>query len=120
MALAVAALSMRQEFAPVKYWIEAIENPEGDHSEQVAQFNKWGAAHNINVCDMDSVAIALRQDRCLTIVDNAVQLWLPDTAYFRKKPDFKEYVNTHLMPYWREHGFPPQCRPLDEGDFECD
>jgi hypothetical protein len=22
--------------------------------------------------------------------------------------------------YWRQHGFPPQCRPLDEQDFECD
>jgi len=120
MALAVAALSMRQEFAPVKYWIEAIENPDGDHTEQVAQFNKWGAAQNITVCDMDSVAIALRQEQCLTLVENAVQLWLPETAYFRKKPAFKEFVNTHLMAYWQEHGFPPQCRPLDGGDFDCD
>jgi len=120
MALAVAALSMRQEFAPVKYWIEAIEDPEGDHTEQVTQFNRWGAARNIDVCDMDSVAIALRQDQCLTMVENAVQLWLPDTAYFRKKPAFKAYVNTHLMAYWREYGFPPQCRSTDDGDFECD
>ncbi len=120
MALAVAALSMRQEFAPVKYWIEAIEDPEGDHSEQVAWFNRWGAAQNITVCDMDSVAIALRQDQCLTMVANAVQLWLPDTAYFRKKPAFKEFVNEHLMTYWQANGFPPQCRSLDNGDFECD
>ena len=35
-------------------------------------------------------------------------------------PTFKEYVNTHLMSYWQEHGFPPQCRALEEGDFECD
>jgi TolB-like protein/tetratricopeptide (TPR) repeat protein len=120
MALAIAALAMRDQFAPIKYWIEAIENPDEDHSARVAYFNQWGAAHNITVCDMDSLAIALRQDQCLPTVENATQLWLADTAYFRKKPAFKEFVNTHLLAYWQENGFPPQCRALDDGDFECD
>jgi len=25
----------------------------------------------------------------------------------------------HLPEYWRKHGFPPQCRPMGELDFEC-
>ncbi|MHA6287640.1 tetratricopeptide repeat protein [Maricaulis sp. CAU 1757] len=29
-----------------------------------------------------------------------------------------EVANVH--PYWRQHGFPPQCRPLGADDFECD
>jgi hypothetical protein len=47
-------------------------------------------------------------------------MWQPDTADFRKKPAFKEFVNTHLMEYWSQYGFPPQCRSLENGDFECD
>jgi len=120
MALAIAALAMRDQFAPIKHWVEAIENPDEDHSSRVAIFNQWGAAHGITVCDMDSLAIALRQDQCLASVENATQLWLPETAWFRKKPAFKEFVNQHLMAYWQENGFPPQCRALEDGDFECD
>ena len=29
-------------------------------------------------------------------------------------------IERGLLAYWREHGFPPQCRPLQEADFECD
>jgi len=25
----------------------------------------------------------------------------------------------HLPEYWRKHGFPSQCRPIGESDFEC-
>jgi hypothetical protein len=25
-----------------------------------------------------------------------------------------------LPAFWREHGFPPQCRPVGASDFECD
>ena len=25
-----------------------------------------------------------------------------------------------LPEYWRKHGFPPQCRPIGDDDFECD
>jgi tetratricopeptide (TPR) repeat protein len=120
MALLVAALAVRNPYAPIRDWIEAIENPEEDHSARVARFNEWGENFNLDVCDMDAVAIALRQEQCFTLVENARLIWQPDTAYYRKTPAFKEYVNTHLMAYWQEHGFPPQCQPLEDGDFECD
>jgi len=120
MALLVAALAIRNQSAPIKDWIEAIENPNDDHAFQVERFNQWGAAYNIDVCDMDSVAIALKQDECFPTVANAGLMWQPDTAYFRKTQAFKDFVNTHLMDYWQQNGFPPQCRALDDGDFACD
>lgn len=120
MALLIAALSLRKQFAPVKDWIEAIENPLDDHSARVERFNQWGAAHNMDICDMGDVAIALRQEQCFPTVANASLMWHPDTAYYRKTPAFKDFVNTHLMDYWRENGFPSQCRELAEGDFACD
>ncbi len=119
-ALLMAALALRKQFVPVKDWIEAIENPDDDHTSRVARFNQWGKAYNMDVCNMDTVAIALRQEQCFTRIANVDLLWQPDTAYFRKKPAFKEFVNEHLMEYWQQNGFPQQCRELDGGDFECD
>jgi TolB-like protein len=119
-ALLVAALSLRRPFAPIRDWIEAIENPASDHSARVARFEAWGETQNIGVCDMETVAIALGQEQCFPIVKNARLLWQPDTAGYRRTQAFKDYVNEHLMGYWGEHGFPPQCRSLDDGDFECD
>ncbi len=119
MALLIAALAIRNDNAPVKDWIEAIENPNEDHSARIQRFNDWGAALNLDVCDMDSVAVALRRDDCFPTVVNAGLMWQPDTAYFRKTPAFKEFVNTHLMAYWQQNGFPPQCRALADGDFAC-
>ena len=120
MALLLAALALRKQYAPIKDWIEAIENPNDDHTFQIERFNQWGATYNIDVCDMDSVAIALKQDDCFPTVANAGLMWQADTAYFRKTQAFKDFVNTHLIDYWQQNGFPPQCRALDGGDFACD
>ncbi len=120
MALLVAALALRKQFAPIKDWIEAIENPLEDQTARVTRFNQWGEAHNMDVCDMKAVAIALQREDCFPTIANAWLMWQPDTAYYRKKPAFKDFVNTHLMEYWQQNGFPPQCRPLEDGDFECD
>lgn len=47
-------------------------------------------------------------------------LWLPGTPEFRKSPDFKWVIRTmNIEPYWRKHGFPDQCWPEGEDDFEC-
>jgi tetratricopeptide (TPR) repeat protein len=120
-ALLIASLAlMPNAAAPVKDWIEAIENPLEDHSDRVARFNQWGEAYNIDVCNMDDVAIALRQEQCFSTIANAALNWHPDTAYYRKTAAFKDFVNTHFMAYWLENGFPAQCRVLDESDFECD
>ncbi len=120
MAYLVASLAVRNPFAPIKDWIDAIENPEEDHSARVERFNKWGEDFNIDICHMDSVAIALKQEQCFTTIPNAGLMWQPDTAYFRKTQAFKDFVNKHLLEFWQQNGFPPLCRPLDEGDFACD
>lgn len=120
MALMLASLAIRNPFAPVKDWIEAIENPDEDQSGRIASFNKWGEAHNLTVCEMFAVSVALRMSECFPAVDNRRLMWQPDTIWYRNTPEFKEFVNTHLMAYWTENGFPLQCRSLADGDFECD
>ena len=37
-----------------------------------------------------------------------------------KSPRFKQLLQrSKLEPYWREHGWPEYCRPIDGQDFEC-
>jgi len=119
MALMLAALALRNPSAPVKHWIEAIEDPVGDHAFRIGKFNEWGETFNIDVCDMDSVAIALRKEDCFPTIGNAGLMWHPDAAFYRKTQSFRDFVNTHLMEYWQQNGFPSQCRALAEEDFEC-
>ena len=46
--------------------------------------------------------------------------WQPYPAEWRAAPRRKAIMNELGLPaYWREHGFPPHCRPLGENDFEC-
>ncbi|MBT8063369.1 MAG: tetratricopeptide repeat protein, partial [Gammaproteobacteria bacterium] len=120
LAYAIASLAMRERFAPVRFWIEAIEDPDGDHGSRVSRFNDWAKTYNRDICDLDFVAVSMRQSQCLGRPVNAELKWMPDAAWFRQSDEFKEYVNTHLISYWQENGFPPQCNALDEGDFECE
>ena len=46
--------------------------------------------------------------------------WFPYPLEFRDSPHRKRLMReTGLPEYWRKHGFPPQCKPLGEDDFEC-
>lgn len=121
MAYLVAAIDLADhKYGPVKDWIEAIENPLEDHTARVERFNQWGATYNLDVCDLDTIAIAFRQDECFLNPQNTGLMWHPDAAYYRKTPAFRAYVNTHLRDYWQENGHPSQCKVLDDGDYECD
>jgi TolB-like protein len=43
-------------------------------------------------------------------------LWMPEYAPMRRDPAFQDFLKrTHLLDYWREHRFPPQCRADGDG-----
>src|SRR5579871_1440476 len=46
--------------------------------------------------------------------------WARNDAAWLRSPARKQAIRYwHLPEYWRKHGFPPQCTPLGEYDFEC-
>jgi adenylate cyclase len=46
--------------------------------------------------------------------------WARDDAEWLKSPSRKQLMERWRLPeYWRKHGFPPQCKPRGETDFEC-
>jgi adenylate cyclase len=42
-----------------------------------------------------------------------------DPAWLKSESRKQAMLHWHLPEYWRKHGFPPQCRPIGEADFEC-
>ncbi len=52
--------------------------------------------------------------------DEVVQ-WERVWPEFRNSPAFKAMLERmNAPPYWRKHGFPPQCRAVGDKDFTCD
>jgi hypothetical protein len=47
--------------------------------------------------------------------------WIPSMRAYRRSPEFKAHMTaSRLPPYWRKYGFPPQCKPVGDADFECE
>ncbi|NND44685.1 MAG: tetratricopeptide repeat protein [Xanthomonadales bacterium] len=109
------------DYAPIQDWIEAIDNPEQNHNARIARWERWAENQGYPFCNLTGVFVALRVDRCYSEIFSGgfKSIWHPDAAYFKNSPEFKELVTLYAMPYWREHGFPPQCTDLGDGDFEC-
>jgi adenylate cyclase len=46
--------------------------------------------------------------------------WFPYPLEFRESPHRKRLMREIGLPaYWRKHGFPEQCKPVGNDDFEC-
>jgi len=53
-------------------------------------------------------------------VTTLVAQWDPVRAEFRGSAAFRLLIERQGIPdYWREHGYPPQCRPVGDDDYEC-
>ena len=48
-------------------------------------------------------------------------MWGKDFPKYGKSKYFKQQIiGSGVYNYWQEVGYPPQCRPVGEDDFECD
>jgi TolB-like protein len=53
-------------------------------------------------------------------ITTLVSYWDPVHAGFRNSPAFRRILEYLGVPaYWRDHGYPPLCRPLGADDYEC-
>lgn len=47
-------------------------------------------------------------------------LWLPVFSDVRRQPGFKNLIrDLDLVDYWRDYGWPDNCRAAGDSDFEC-
>ena len=108
---------------PHRELIAAIENGDNPSPERIRKFMKWGADQNVSVQKHAHTMLTIRAYENLT-VDNwnndYEMLWLPQFSHYRQSPEFKQFAgDLGLTTYWRENGFPPQCRARGALDFEC-
>jgi TolB-like protein len=70
------------------------------------------------------IALLLRDyERAADLADTSliqVEFWDPAYRGLRGTSAFKRIIEQIGVPaYWREHGYPPQCRPVGAHDYEC-
>ncbi|MFT5139029.1 MAG: adenylate cyclase [Lysobacterales bacterium] len=119
--LAAAQISDHPDY-PLTEWLEALEHPDKDYSAAVEKAEKW-LAQEPTIGMRENLMKAFGAYNRLTIDVHLPSewLWISNRADFHKSADFKRLVNELNLPvYWREHGFPPQCRAVGEEGFECD
>jgi adenylate cyclase len=125
LAMLIADIKTDRGSAPVVEWIRAIESPDADNSARLARLEDWAGKSETGktLADIPQIYLAFRAFDELEQSDTRGRqiLWLPDAAEFRGTPQFKRLVrNLGIYDYWLERGFPSQCRPLGDDDFECD
>lgn len=84
----------------------------------------------------DAIALAKRAKNSPTFVPSALLLlraygditsspddppiqWARDEAWLKSASRKRLMQQWHMPEYWRQHGFPAQCRPIGDADFEC-
>ena len=124
LALHLASAKLESVEAPVIEWIRAIENPGGDNSAGWARLKDWERQSDseIKLYFAPSIVLSFR------VYDELVEkpewtsylFWHPDGDEFRTTPQFKQVIrNSGVFDYWQERGYPPQCKPVGDIDFEC-
>lgn len=124
-ALLIADTKTWQSYAPVAEVIKAFENPDADHSEGLRRFERWSEETGKSLESVAFVLLAFRQfDRLAPLngrSDIRFAMWYPMARDYRQSPAFKQFVEVQGLPdYWRETGYPPQCRAVGKDDFSCD
>jgi len=126
LALYMANQWTKDRYAPVVDWIDALENPDMDHTAQLRRFENWVEENGDDIDNYIGTLLAFKAYDYFTRPNDmnsseTGEFWHPYWAAFRKTPEFKTFIrNNNYLEYWRKYGFPKQCRPLGEDDFECD
>jgi len=124
LALLIADMVLGSADAPANEWIRAIENPGGDNSAGFALLKDWESRTNTGkrIATEPVLLLSFRAyDEIATIPISARNvLWHPDGDEFRTTPQFKAVIREMgIFKYWQARGFPSQCKPVGDDDFEC-
>jgi adenylate cyclase len=125
LAVRIADNRMGSIGAPVIEWIRAIENPGGDNSAGLARLKDWERQTDSGVTIAVAIPFAWMTfgawDEIAKDASMHVYMpWHPDAGEFRKTDVYKDVVReSGVFAYWQARGYPPQCKPVGDDDFEC-
>jgi TolB-like protein len=120
-ALGILALVYKDDPELIRPLFRALTDPTfSDRDRQDAVALVKGAR---NSAEFVPIALLMLKayDKIVTAVDSSPPIWWDrdDAAWLRSQSRKQAMQYWHLPEYWRKHGFPPQCRPIGDSDFEC-
>ena len=124
LALYIADGKLGSMGAPVIEWIRAIENPDADNSSGLARLKDWerqtSSGEDLSYATSMFLSFRAYDELAERSGMATYSLWHPDGDEFRTTPQFKTVVRyLGVFEYWKSRGFPPQCKPVGDDDFEC-
>jgi hypothetical protein len=107
---------------PATAVLDAMEFPERDHSRGLQKLLNWIEKSGSTPASFSVLMVSFKAYHLAEPVSSQTRwVWLRENTGFRTSEYVVPFMNKTGVPaYWREKGFPPNCRPLDEKDFECD
>ena len=111
--------------APAIEVIRAIENPGGDNRARYARLKDWENQTRSGVTLAQAIPFSFLAFGVWDEISTnpglySFIMWHPDGDEFRKTDHYKTVVHeSGVFDYWQARGFPPQCKPVGDDDFEC-
>ncbi len=97
---------------------QAYKNQTADHTDVIESIIQFSENNNVDDVTLNSILIYLGHYENLVFVGDQ---WAKYSRLLRQTTKFKQYIHdTGLFIYWKNNGFPRQCRPIEIDDFECD
>ncbi|PHS28544.1 MAG: hypothetical protein COA85_03665 [Robiginitomaculum sp.] len=98
---------------------QAYKNLDGDHQDLIRDALLFASQNPDR--DQSIIAELLTPIGYFENKGLVYDIWDPVYKNYRQSPQFKTRIKkSAVYDYWREHGFPPQCKPVGKNDFVCD
>lgn len=121
----IVALGFPEERWMVKELFEAFTDPTFDHAARLEMFDKRLAAADLagsrqSSVDGATLRVAFR-DVDHEEFPNLINLThIKFFKHFSEEQRRQWIIDRRIPEFWHKQGFPPDCRPVGEDDFECD
>ena len=119
---AMQIISLLDNKAPMPPTVlRALKEQDVDLEVARQDLRNWASQTEFNLRDVYTIIYALGDYDLIEKVQGSVLgLWLPEFPEYRRSEHFNDFVRAlQIDLYWRENGFPPQCKPVGEKDFVC-
>ena len=120
--LSILAVAFSDDAEAIRPLFRALTDPTFNDSDrrQAVQLVK-GTKNSAQAVPAALLILKAYDSIVLALADIDPPIWWArdDTVWLKSQGRKRTMLYWHLPEYWREHGFPPQCRPVGDADFEC-